>query len=89
MAHIAIGAAPLSVEADRIVVISDPADALGDRLRNGRSPAGFCWAQARPLIGSHTRAAVRSDPLVRRVAHPRSGRLAATAITAAFLRWPR
>jgi hypothetical protein len=26
--HIAIGAAPLSVEADRIVVIADPADAL-------------------------------------------------------------
>ena len=26
--HIAIGCAPLSVEADRIVVIADPADAL-------------------------------------------------------------
>ena len=26
--HIAIGVAPLSVEADRIVVITDPADAL-------------------------------------------------------------
>ena len=26
--HIAIGCAPLSVEADRIVVITDPADAL-------------------------------------------------------------
>jgi len=29
--HIAIGVAPLSVEADRIVVITDPADAL-DRI---------------------------------------------------------
>jgi hypothetical protein len=32
--HIAIGAAPLSVEADRIVVITDPADALDQIAAN-------------------------------------------------------
>jgi hypothetical protein len=42
--HIAIGVAPLSVEADRIVVITDPAEALdqiaGDTVAALRAAAG-------------------------------------------------
>jgi hypothetical protein len=47
--HISIGAEPLSVDADRIVVISDPAEALdhiaGDTVSALRAVAG------RPRVG--------------------------------------
>jgi hypothetical protein len=45
--HIAIGAAPLSVEADRIVVITDPADAL-DRIA-GDTVAALRARTGRPI----------------------------------------
>jgi hypothetical protein len=56
--HLSIGIAPLSVECDRITVITDPADALDHitdrhRRRAARPPAPGATGDRRPATGDH------------------------------------